>query len=1241
MATTSDNPVNGNYGAHQPHNLADVPQPAQGQDLSQGNAQFGEGNHAATSSSAPAAEEDKPIPKEMIGWYFVEQYYNTMSKSPDRLHLYYTKKSQFVAGDETQKVPVAVGQQNIGERIKELDIQDCKVRVTNVDSQESAKGILVQVIGEMSNRAAPHRKFVQTFVLAEQPTGYYVLNDIFRYIVEEEEEELENGVPNEEIVTTLPTESAPAALTSSHDTVQQEHNLEEVDRKLEADVPNEPVTDQKPATVDFNDVPAPVETPAAEQPEDASAAAADVATSEAPEQAVESAAVDDIVQPEKPRDPDPTPIASSPKPAKAAPTGPPKPAAPQTWAERLAASKGSNTVATPNGAKAVPPATPAALKPKTGNPSTKESMTPPTSTGEETPVNPQQNGAAGWQMAGSDNKQRQGRQPSQSVPSNQGNVLGYVKNVTDKVDASILKTVLAGFGRLEYFDVSRQKNCAFVEFADAAAYNAAVAANPHNIGGEQIFVEERRPRANAYGANFTGRGGMRGGRPNDRPGSQGRGGFNKDGSRGGGYAPRGRATSIPLVSSTPMSFRMATEEMLDKESREASATGSDSSYGVQSLEDTIHNASSDLSDTGNPIREDSEESDKVGGRRRSTLKSRSRQGNTVIGSQLQTANSSPRPGQPSPPPSMSHSMTSLSFDSQAPLSSFPSSPKSFSNRSSRPSDEDSVDEAGSQAIVSSSEDDAGPSSNLQDSAPQLIMPSIKMPSRRPFTDRGKCMGRLKILIAGDSGVGKTSLIKSIVQICEDIVHVDPLSISPPALDQAPLKKIRTKQYLPNSKSTQLITEVYASTKPYPSWWLDIEDNKVLKKCKNVGETVLERNLCFVDTPGYSSGMSKIEAIDSVLQYIEGQLNKSFTASSSSAGEFVGLLSGDGGSQVDVVFYMISQDIKHEDVTFLHRLASLTNVIVLLAKSDAMSNEETEVLRRSISDSLSAARVRTYQFRTEDARQPPFTVCAALSDDNDNMDASILMSPDYMRPLVASELGLLIQQIFDKDTVSCLRHLAATKLVQSQRGSKAWALPPSIPPAASHWMSNQRPASSESPSSITLRTMTTQAGAKISPYALARIVDHTQQEEKLAQIRLAKWAADLQRTLQNERSRYECLARGEQAVWLSEQLQQLTDKDVSATLKIMTLSRRSDRNHRRRRSGITYQYGFMDADDPLGLLQWNELMRRKGWIALQVAGGFGILGAVAVYVARSWSLGDNGVGDWSWNWCRGRADDIIR
>jgi hypothetical protein len=85
--------------------------------------------------------------------------------------------------------------------------------------------------------------------------------------------------------------------------------------------------------------------------------------------------------------------------------------------------------------------------------------------------------------------------------------------------------------------------------------------------------------------------------------------------------------------------------------------------------------------------------------------------------------------------------------------SAPSSPKSTSTRSLRKSDEDSIiDETGSQAIASSGEDELEAPSTLMDSAPQLIMPSIKMPSRRPFTQRGKGIGRFKILIAGNQGM---------------------------------------------------------------------------------------------------------------------------------------------------------------------------------------------------------------------------------------------------------------------------------------------------------------------------------------------------------------------------------------------------------------------------------------------------------------------------------------------------------
>ncbi|KAL8851599.1 MAG: hypothetical protein Q9221_003531 [Calogaya cf. arnoldii] len=500
------------------------------------------GAQASTVPTSSSAEASSSVPKDEVGWYFVEQYYTTLSKSPEKLHLFYNKRSQFVSGVEAEKVSVSVGQRAINDRIKELDIQDCKVRVSNVDSQESFKNIVVQVIGEMSNKAAPHRKFVQTFVLAEQPNGYFVLNDIFRYI-EDEEEDFEPEEPNptqaagtEEPASTLPEPDKPA---------EQQHDIEEVDHKLEAEVEAGRAASEEPASTPPTSNGAVAEADAELNVEDEPAAAVDTSKeqSEIPPETAEQASEEVIAEPEKPKDPDPTPIASPPKPVQAqAPpaSAPPKPAAPKTWANLVA----SNRTAAPAVPSPASSASPAPSQPKNPPPAAAQPTNPPAAATDDSQSRSQANGNAGWQTAGTDNNRRQARGQSISGNTDRETVHGYVKNVTDKVDASILKNTLNQHGKLAYFDVSRQKNCAFVEFETAEGYNAAVAANPHSIGGEQIYVEERRPRPAGYGG-FNPRGGMRGGRggTDGRPGSQGRGNFPKDGNRGG-FVPRGRGGNI-------------------------------------------------------------------------------------------------------------------------------------------------------------------------------------------------------------------------------------------------------------------------------------------------------------------------------------------------------------------------------------------------------------------------------------------------------------------------------------------------------------------------------------------------------------------------------------------------------------------------------------------------------------------------------------------------------------------------
>ena len=334
-----------------------------------------------------------------------------------------------------------------------------------MDSQESFKNIVVQVIGEMSNKAAPHRKFVQTFVLAEQPNGYFVLNDIFRYINEDEDEEIENeGSPEHDAPTASVPEPEPMTLTTSDDPAQQQHDVEQVDKKLEEKIRDSPSLSENTVSesADVNG-PTAQETTEANYAEDAPTVALE-AEDEKREQAQESAEATAKVadlQPEKPRDPDTTPTTSPPKPVESTPAqaqtpvAPARPAAPKTWANLVAA----NRIAAPVIPSPSTSTSPAPSQPKATPGSANRSITPPTSASDDAAGRPQQNGNTGWQTAGTDSSKRQGRQQSMSGSPEKDNVLGYVKNVTEKVDASLLKSALLQYGKLVYFDVSRQKVC--------------------------------------------------------------------------------------------------------------------------------------------------------------------------------------------------------------------------------------------------------------------------------------------------------------------------------------------------------------------------------------------------------------------------------------------------------------------------------------------------------------------------------------------------------------------------------------------------------------------------------------------------------------------------------------------------------------------------------------------------------------------------------------------------------------
>ncbi|KAG8438895.1 hypothetical protein GDO86_005184 [Hymenochirus boettgeri] len=130
---------------------------------------------------------EKPSPL-LVGREFVRQYYTLLNQAPDFLHRFYGKSSSYVHGglDSSGKPADAVyGQTDIHKKVMSLNFKDCRTKIRHVDAHATLNdGVVVQVMGELSNNRQPMRRFMQTFVLAPEGSvanKFYVHNDIFRY----------------------------------------------------------------------------------------------------------------------------------------------------------------------------------------------------------------------------------------------------------------------------------------------------------------------------------------------------------------------------------------------------------------------------------------------------------------------------------------------------------------------------------------------------------------------------------------------------------------------------------------------------------------------------------------------------------------------------------------------------------------------------------------------------------------------------------------------------------------------------------------------------------------------------------------------------------------------------------------------------------------------------------------------------------------------------------------------------
>ncbi|KAI9488542.1 hypothetical protein BDB00DRAFT_38720 [Zychaea mexicana] len=463
-------------------------------------------NAATDAPVENGAKTSGGIPSQDVGLIFVREYYTFLNKNPHKLYGFYGNDSLMVRGDEGEAALTIRGTEEIRKKIDELGFNDCRVLVTQVDSQVSASnGLLVQVLGEMCNTNAPVQKFSQTFFLAPQTNGFYVLNDIFRCLKDDVEIDYYTCDENNNKQT-----------TTTHHHQQQQQQPKEVAPAAVAEQQQQQPETPLPAS----------QTSAASTTAPASAAptiattATTVTTTEAGEldstaattsstPVIESAQTPVAIAAEEPKEPEEKPAAQAQQQQEEKMSSEKKSNTPQTWAN-LAAARNEP----PKWGGAAAAAAPATPEPK----------------GSSAPSTAPQQQQQQQQQQQSKPKNHEHREP---VPKEMTEV--FLKNTKNLTVEQVKEVFGAEFGEVKSVTLNPPpRNNGFLNFAVPESCQKALGQRKVTVGETTVLVEERRTPTNKFNRQNGGPYSERKYQQNQhrRGGGAPRGGGNK--SRGGG-----------------------------------------------------------------------------------------------------------------------------------------------------------------------------------------------------------------------------------------------------------------------------------------------------------------------------------------------------------------------------------------------------------------------------------------------------------------------------------------------------------------------------------------------------------------------------------------------------------------------------------------------------------------------------------------------------------------------------------
>lgn len=384
----------------------------------------------------------------LVGQAFMRQYYQFLAKEPQSLHRFYKDESRWCHGRGSRMEEPIAGQRAINEQILKRGYAGARVDLEtgSIDCQASLDGgVVVLVTGAMTLPGAQPQPFVQSFFLAVQPKGYFVLNDCLRFL----------ELPAKADKAPTKADKVPAKADKADKAPKKDK-----EPAAASPVKKAPASPKKPAT------PAKLADKPQKLPETKAAEPAAAPAAASPKKQAKPASPTKE-KPAAPASPAPKPATPAASPAQAAKPvaspAPAEPAQPKTWAALF-----SGRAATP-AAPAPPAPTPVAAAPASAPaaaPATEAKTPSPTKTAEAS---------------------KEGGRPRYFSL--------FIRNVPETAKDTELRELFKSYGAVAGVNIVSARGYAFVDFIEEESMRAVLAdSREFTLLDKTLQVEERTER---------------------------------------------------------------------------------------------------------------------------------------------------------------------------------------------------------------------------------------------------------------------------------------------------------------------------------------------------------------------------------------------------------------------------------------------------------------------------------------------------------------------------------------------------------------------------------------------------------------------------------------------------------------------------------------------------------------------------------------------------------------------------